>query len=109
MWSTAPHVVADGHVHAGSKPCANTVYGSPEKTTLDTHDELLARAKRYAKETGRPLRAVVEDGLRHVIEAPAHRGYELPDLRVGDSDTPDPLATYSWPELRELIYGGSGT
>ena len=34
------------------------------KTTLDIHDELLARAKRHARATGRPLRAVVEDGLR---------------------------------------------
>ena len=32
------------------------------KTTLDIHDELLLRAKRHAKETGRPLRALVEDG-----------------------------------------------
>ena len=33
---------------------------------------------------------------------------KLPDLRVGDVNAPDPLATYSWPELRELIYGDSG-
>ena len=79
------------------------------KTTLDIHDDLLARAKRHAKETGRPLRAVVEDGLRRVIGAATSRHRcELPDLRVGDPDVPDPLATYSWPELRELIYGGSG-
>ena len=31
------------------------------KTTLDIHDELLTRAKQYAQETGRPLRAVVEE------------------------------------------------
>ena len=78
------------------------------KMTLDIHDELLERAKRHARETGRPLRAVVEDGIRRVVEAALPRGYELPDLRVGDSDAPDPMATYSWPELRELIYGGSG-
>ena len=39
------------------------------KTTLDIHDELLLRAKRHAKETGRPLRALVEDGLRRVLTA----------------------------------------
>ena len=33
--------------------------------------------------------------------------YELPDLRVGDPQEPDPLERYSWPELRELIYDGS--
>ena len=78
------------------------------KTTLDIHDELLARAKRHAKETGRPLRAVVEDGLRRVLVTASLRQYKLPDLRVGDANAPDPLATYSWPELRELIYGDSG-
>lgn len=84
-------------------------YDGLMKTTLDIHDDLLARAKRHAKETGRPLRAVVEDGLRRVIGAATSRHRcELPDLRVGDPDVPDPLATYSWPELRELIYGGSG-
>ena len=34
--------------------------------------------------------------------------YELPDLRAGDPQEPDPLERYSWPELRELIYGGDG-
>ena len=80
------------------------------KTTLDIHDELLARAKRHARNTGRPLRAVVEDGLRLVLQPPAPRPrYTLPDLRAGDSSAPDPLEQYSWPELRELIYGDSGT
>ena len=76
------------------------------KTTIDIHDELLARARRLASETGRPLHAVVEDGLRLVcgVHAPADR-YSLPDVRRGDPDAPDPLAGYSWPELRELIYG----
>ena len=79
------------------------------KTTVDIHDELLARAKRLASETGRPLRAVVEDGLRLVCGASATTTkYSLPDLRRGDADAPDPLARYSWPELRELIYGDPG-
>lgn len=80
------------------------------KTTIDIHDELLARAKRHATETGRPLRAVVEDGLRHVLSTSTTRDrYTLPDLRVGDSGATDPLERFSWPELREMIYGDSGT
>ena len=78
------------------------------KTTLDIHDDLLERAKRLAKSTGRPLRAVVEDGLRRVLSEPAPEPYLLADLRVGNPDVPDPLERYSWPELRELIYGGKG-
>ena len=79
------------------------------KTTLDIHDELLMRAKRHSKETGRPLRALVEDGLRCVLAAaPSRSKYRLPDLRAGDPEAPDPLERYSWPELRETIYGDPG-
>ena len=80
------------------------------KTTIDIQDELLTRAKRYARKTGRPLRAIVADGLRAVLSSPPPvGGYRLPDLRVGDPDADDPLERYSWPELRELIYGDPGT
>ena len=80
------------------------------KTTLDIHDELLARAKRHARDTGRPLRALVEEGLRRVLEpSPLPPRYSLPDLRAGDPDAADPLERYSWPELRELIHGDPGT
>ena len=75
------------------------------KTTLDIHDELLLRAKRRAKQTGRPLRALVEDGLRQVLSAKTERRpYRLPDLSVGNPDDSDPLESYSWQDLRELIY-----
>lgn len=80
------------------------------KTTLDIHDELLTRAKRHARKTGRPLRAVVEEGLRSVLSPSSpRRPYALADLRVGDPRAADPLERYSWPELRELIYGDPGT
>lgn len=80
------------------------------KTTLDIHDELLARAKQHARQTGRPLRAVVEEGLRGILSQPhTENRYRLEDRRVGDPDAGDPLERYSWPELRELIYGDPGT
>lgn len=79
-------------------------YGSM-KTTLDIQDELLTRAKRHARSTGRSLRAVVEDGLRQVLSAaPANSSYKLPDLSVGRADDPDPLEAYSWQDLRDIIY-----
>ena len=80
------------------------------KTTIDIHDELLERAERLARETGRSLSAIVEEGLRTVLASPpVEDGYTLPDLRVGGPEAPDPLKQYSWPELRELIYGDPGT
>lgn len=76
------------------------------KTTLDIHDELLARAKRHARTTGRPLRAVVEDGLRQLLAKPPSRPrYRLADWSVGDATASDPLEAFSWQDLRELIYG----
>lgn len=76
------------------------------KTTVDIQDELLARAKRHARQTGRPLRAVVEEGLRQVLSnAASHQPYRLPDESVGEWGGQDPLEAYSWQDLRGVIYG----
>lgn len=76
------------------------------KTTLDIQDALLERAKRHAKRVRRPLRAIVEEGLRRVLsEAPAPAGYQLPDAAIGDPHAPDPLEAWSWQDLRAEIYG----
>ena len=76
------------------------------KTTIDIHDELFARAKRHARDAGVPLRAVVEEGLRLVLQAPQSAvAYRMPDLGVGDPNADDPLEAYSWQDLSEIIYG----
>ena len=79
------------------------------KTTVDIADALLARAKRHARKSGKPLRALIEDGLRRVLqeeaEAPA---YTLPDRSVGQVGAPNPLDAFSWQDLRDEIYGGRG-
>ena len=76
------------------------------KTTIDIDDELLLRAKRHARRTGQPLRAVVEEGLRRVLStAPSRRRYRLPDLSVGNPRGPDPLEAHSRQDLRGIIYG----
>ena len=76
------------------------------KTTLEIQDELLARAKRHAKRIGRPLRAVVEDGLRTILAEPTRRGrYTMPDCSVGDPTAKDPLDGIEWRDLRSEIYG----
>jgi hypothetical protein len=77
------------------------------KTTLDLPDDLLRRAKDHARRTGRPLRAVVEEGLRLALNARAARsGYQLPDRSVGDAKGANPLEGLSWQDLRDEIYGG---
>ena len=80
------------------------------KTTLDIQDELLTRAKRHARRTGRPLRAVVEEGLRQELSRETGRTrFRLQDHSVGEPGAPDPLEAYSWQDLREIIYGGPGS
>ena len=79
------------------------------KTTLGLQDELLERAKRYAKKTGRPLRKVVEDGLREVLAVRLpRRRHRLPDSSVGNADAADSLEARSWPDLRGMISGEYG-
>ena len=80
------------------------------KTTLDIKDELVARAKRLAKRSGKPLRAVVEDSLRLALARESDsRSYELPDFSTGTPGTDDPLESRSWQDLRDENYGESGT
>ena len=80
------------------------------KTTLYIQDELLARAKLHARKTGRPLRAVVEEGLQLVLlTASSHRRYRLPDLSVGNASDRDPMEAYSWQDLREMTYAAPDT
>ena len=77
------------------------------KTTFDIADPLLARAKRHARRTGQPLRALVEEGLERVLSAESEPvAYRLPDRSVGNPRSPDPLAELAWPDLRDVIYGG---
>ena len=76
------------------------------ETTLDIQDELLLQARRHARRTGQPLRAVVEEGLLRVLPAATPRAaYRLPDLSVGRTGEADPLEAYSWQDLREIVYG----
>lgn len=76
------------------------------KTTIEIQDALLERAKRHARRVGKPLRALVEEGLRRVLsERPARPAYRLPDASVGDPEAADPLEALSWQDLRDEIYG----
>ena len=76
------------------------------KITLEIDDVLLSGAKDHARRTGRPLGAVVEDGLRLALSADSTRQkYTLPDLSVGSPNNGDSLEAHSWQDTRDLIYG----
>lgn len=77
------------------------------KTTVELPDALLQRAKRHARKTGRPLRALIEEGMRRVLDEPAPPvPFRLPDRSVGSPQGRNPLTSLSWNELRDEIYGG---
>jgi hypothetical protein len=52
------------------------------KTTLDLPDELLIQAKKTAAEQRRPLRELVEEGLRMVLREPQSRGSRTKKVRL---------------------------
>jgi hypothetical protein len=77
------------------------------RITIEISDALLARAKKQARKLGKPLRALIEEGLRRVLEDAAKRpAYELRDRSIGRAGGPSPLETWSWRDLRDAIYGG---
>jgi hypothetical protein len=76
------------------------------KTTIEISDPLLVRAKRHARKIGKPLRALVEEGLRRVLDdKPSRPPHKLRDLSFGRTGDPNPLEGMSWQDLRDEIYG----
>ncbi|HUE97302.1 MAG TPA: hypothetical protein VMN39_11625, partial [Longimicrobiaceae bacterium] len=77
------------------------------KTTVDISDALLSRAKRHARDQGKTLRALIEEGLRRVLAPDSARPpYHLPDRSVGMTGEKDPLEAFTWQDLRDEIYRG---
>lgn len=77
------------------------------KTTVEINDTLLDRARLRAKETGQPLRAVIEDGLRQLLAKPLPKTrYKMKDCRYGNPEDPDPMRNLTWEEIRDIIYEG---
>jgi hypothetical protein len=76
------------------------------KTTIEISDPLLRAARQTAKREGTTVRALVEQGLRLVIEerkrTPAFR---LRDASVGGEGLQPGVEGLSWEALRALAYG----
>jgi hypothetical protein len=75
------------------------------KTTVEIQPALLERAKRHARRVGKPLRALIEEGLRRVLDEEQRPvRYRLADRSVGKAGAANPLESLSWQDLREAIY-----
>jgi hypothetical protein len=77
------------------------------KTTVEISPALLNLAKRHARLVGKPMRWLIEEGLRRVLEEDTQPvQYCLPDRSVGEAGGANPLELLSWQDLRAEIYGG---
>ena len=80
------------------------------KTTIDLSDALLHEARNVATRKGMTLRAIIEQGLRRVIdEANRSQPFKLRDAGFGGSGLQAEFREASWEKLRDAIYRGRGT
>lgn len=84
--------------------------GTHMKTTIDIADPLFEAAKMAAQQRGTTLRALVEMGLRQVLEAPAKnkRPFKLRKASFRGRGLQPRAQGASWDQLREMSYGERG-
>lgn len=79
------------------------------KTTVEIADALGAEAKRVAAEEGTTLRALIEAGLRLVLEERRKKGaFELRDASFRGCGLQPEFREVGWDRLREAAYGRRG-
>ncbi|UCC75085.1 MAG: DUF2191 domain-containing protein [Gemmatimonadota bacterium] len=79
------------------------------KTTVDIADALLAAAKKVAAEERTTLRALIEEGLRSVLERRQKRGgFRLRRASFRGNGLQAEVREGSWERVRDLIYEGRG-
>lgn len=79
------------------------------KTTVEIGDALLASARRLAAKEGTTIRALIEEGLRKVVDKRERRGgFVLRRVAfAGDGMAPD-LSPSDWRAVRDRSYEGRG-
>jgi hypothetical protein len=79
------------------------------KTTIDIADPLLEAAKKAATREGVTLRALVELGLRQVIETRTRGGaFRLRKASFRGQGLQPAAKDLTWEQMRELAYGERG-
>jgi len=83
--------------------------GTHMKTTIEISDAVLEQAKRLAAKEGTTLRALVEEGLRRVVEKRSGSGsFKLRDASYKGKGLQPEVSEGSWERIRDLIYQGHG-
>lgn len=81
--------------------------GTHMKTTIDIADPLFEAAKKAAAQRGTTLRALVEMGLRQVLESqtPSKRRFKLRKASFKGQGLQAAAQGMTWDQLRDLAYG----
>lgn len=81
------------------------------KTSIDITDALFEQARELAAHEGTTLRALVEEGLRMVLEERAKpRAFKLKDGSFkGESGFQPGMENITFQEMLEMFYGGRGS
>ena len=76
------------------------------KTTVDISDALFESARRLAAQRGSTMRALIEEGLRAVLQAQraTPRRYTLRNASVGGDGLANGIELGDWSQVRALIY-----
>ncbi len=84
--------------------------GTHMKTTIDISDPLFEAARKAARQRGTTLRALVEMGLRQVLEQPAQgrRAFKLRNASFRGDGLQEGVHGMDWDGLRDLSYGDRG-
>jgi hypothetical protein len=79
------------------------------KTTVEIASPLLAQAKRLATARKTTLRALIESGLRQILDEDKHQGpFHLRDASFGQGGLSPEFKTGDWQQIRDAIYRGRG-
>ncbi len=79
------------------------------KTTIDIADSLLTEAKLLAAQQETTVRALVEEGLRHVLEKRSQNpGFALRSVTFRGNGVRPEIREGSWERIRDLIYESRG-
>lgn len=80
------------------------------KTTIQIAEPLLAEAKCLASREKTTVRALVEEGLRRVLEdRQGRKPFKLRDKSVKGKGLSREFADGSWAKIRDAIYEGRGS
>jgi hypothetical protein len=79
------------------------------KTTIEIADAVLGRAKRAAAREHTTVRALVEEGLRRVLDDPRRAGgFRLRKASVGGRGLRPEVGDGHWDRIRSIIYEDRG-